>query len=115
VGGAAALASTLPWAMQQAADIAPAAQAAAPAELADVYPLNKPENIIYTACLQCNTGCGIKAKLIDGVVAKIDGNPFSPMAFWPHLPYETSPLETGTESVRCHRKKASERLHDNPR
>jgi tetrathionate reductase subunit A len=94
VGGAAALAGAMPWAMQQVVAAAPAAQTAA-GEAAGFYPLNKPENIIYTACLQCNTGCGIKAKLIDGVVAKIDGNPFSPMAFWPHLPYETSPLETG--------------------
>ncbi len=27
------------------------------------YPLSKPENIIYSVCLQCNTGCGIKVKL----------------------------------------------------
>jgi tetrathionate reductase subunit A len=29
-------------------------------------------------CLQCNTGCGIKCKLQDGVVTKIDGNPYNP-------------------------------------
>src|SRR5687767_1820531 len=62
------------------------------AQAAGEYPLNKPENILYTACLQCNTGCSIKTKLIDGVIAKIDGSPFGPMTFWPHLPYETSPL-----------------------
>jgi len=39
------------------------------------YELAKPENTIYSACLQCNTGCGIKCKLQDGVVTKIDGNP----------------------------------------
>jgi anaerobic selenocysteine-containing dehydrogenase len=53
------------------------------------YPLSKPENIIYSVCLQCNTGCGIKVKLWDGVVAKIDGNPYSPWTMWPHLPYNT--------------------------
>jgi len=26
----------------------------------------------------CNTGCGIKAKIENGIVAKIDGKPFSP-------------------------------------
>ncbi len=49
----------------------------------------KPENQIYTVCLQCNTGCGIKVKLLDGLAAKIDGNPYSPWTLWPHIPYET--------------------------
>ena len=26
------------------------------------YELNNAENIIYTSCLNCNTGCGIKVK-----------------------------------------------------
>src|SRR5687768_14020834 len=42
------------------------------------YDLIDPRNILYSACLQCNTGCGIKCKLQDGVVTKIDGNPYSP-------------------------------------
>ena len=56
----------------------------APYELAD------PENTIYSACLQCNTGCGIKCKLQDGVVTKIDGNPYNPWTLLPHLPYATA-------------------------
>ena len=32
------------------------------------YTLAKPENIIYSVCQQCNTQCGIKIKLQDGVV-----------------------------------------------
>jgi len=47
-----------------------------------------PENQIYTVCLQCNTGCGIKVKLLEGIAAKIDGNPYSPWTLWPHPPYE---------------------------
>ena len=39
------------------------------------YPLNNPENIINTVCLQCNTGCALKVKSLDGLVVKIDGNP----------------------------------------
>lgn len=58
------------------------------------YELAKPENILYTSCLQCNTGCGIKVKLQDGVAVKIDGNPRAPHALFPHLPYETSPFVT---------------------
>ncbi len=58
-----------------------------------LYELAKPENILYTVCLQCNTGCGIKVKLMDGVAVKIDGNPFSPWTFFPHLKYESSPFD----------------------
>jgi tetrathionate reductase subunit A len=59
------------------------------------YHLADPAHIIHSACLQCNTGCPIKVKVVNGVVSKIDGNPYSPNTFWPYLDYETSPLETG--------------------
>lgn len=54
------------------------------------YDLVQPNNVLYTACLQCNTGCGIKCKLQDGVVTKIDGNPYNPWTLLPHLPYATA-------------------------
>ena len=54
------------------------------------YELAQVENTLYSACLQCNTGCGIKCKLQDGVVTKIDGNPYSPWTLLPHLPYGTA-------------------------
>jgi len=53
------------------------------------YELAKAENILYSVCQQCNTQCGIKAKLMDGVLVKIDGNPYSPWTMKPALPYET--------------------------
>ncbi len=53
------------------------------------YPLAEPGNVIYTVCQQCNTQCGIKVRLLDGVAAKIDGNPYSPWNLYPHLPYQT--------------------------
>jgi tetrathionate reductase subunit A len=53
------------------------------------YSLAEAINQISTVCLQCNTGCGIKVKLIDGVAAKIDGNPYSPWTMWPHPAYNT--------------------------
>jgi len=58
------------------------------------YGLNSADNVIFTSCLQCNTGCGIKAKLQDGVITKIDGNPYSPWTLLPHLPFDT-PLAEG--------------------
>lgn len=62
----------------------------------------KPENQIYTVCLQCNTGCGIKVKILEGLAAKIDGNPYSPWTLWPHLPYETPVKDVATvEGALC--------------
>lgn len=64
------------------------------------YELIRPENIIYSVCLQCNTGCGIKVKLFrkngNAIPLKIDGNPYSPFVSLPHLPYKTSPLNINT-------------------
>lgn len=66
------------------------------------YPLADPANQLYTVCLQCNTGCGIKVKLLDGIATKIDGNPFHPMTMYPHIPYETPVTELGTvEGAIC--------------
>ncbi len=52
------------------------------------YELAQPENILYSTCLQCNTGCGIKCKFQDGVLTRIDGNPYNPWTLLPHLPYD---------------------------
>lgn len=68
----------------------------------DEYELGKAENILYTVCLQCNTGCGIKVKLLNGLAAKIEGNPLSPWTLTPHLPYKTSVFDiTKTEGAIC--------------
>ncbi|MBW7882068.1 MAG: molybdopterin-dependent oxidoreductase [Caldilineaceae bacterium] len=94
VGGAAAIASQMPAVAKSLAGVPVAIQTAESAG-AGAYPLADPNNILYTSCLQCNAGCAIKVKVIDGVVSKIDGNPFGPSSFWPYLDYTTSPLETG--------------------
>jgi tetrathionate reductase subunit A len=66
------------------------------------YPHVDPANHIYTVCLQCNTGCGIKVKLLDGIASKIDGSPFHPMTMYPHIPYETPVAQLGTvEGAIC--------------
>jgi len=57
------------------------------------YDFARPENCLYTVCLNCNTGCGIKVKLQDGVVTKIDGNPYNPWTLFPHLPESVSPFD----------------------
>jgi anaerobic selenocysteine-containing dehydrogenase len=59
------------------------------------YELMKAENILYTVCLQCNTGCGIKVKFFrkngKSVAVKIDGNPYNPFVAVPHAEFKTSP------------------------
>ncbi len=95
LGGSAVLAGRARQAME-------AMVGTAEAQGADAYPLAKPENILYSVCLQCNTGCGIKAKIGNGVVVKIDGNPFDPMNLTPHLPYATTPFDTATyDAILC--------------
>ncbi|MCL4210512.1 MAG: molybdopterin-dependent oxidoreductase, partial [Phycisphaerales bacterium] len=54
------------------------------------YDMVRADNHICSSCLQCNTGCGIRCKIQDGVVTKIDGNPYSPWTMLPHLPFATS-------------------------
>lgn len=58
------------------------------------YPYGDPLAQIYSICQQCNTQCGIKVKLLDGVAVKIDGNPFSPWNLVPHLDYATPVSDT---------------------
>lgn len=57
------------------------------------YEVQLADNTIYSACLQCNTGCPIKVKLLDGVAYKIDGNPITPWTMYPHLPMKTGVQE----------------------
>jgi tetrathionate reductase subunit A len=83
--GGAMLAPDLGWAGESASQnaVLNSKRPDAPYELAD------PENMIYSVCLQCNTGCGLKCKIQDGVVTKIDGNPYNPWTLHPHLSYAT--------------------------
>ncbi len=55
--------------------------------------MTRPENILYTACLGCHTSCGAKARIVDGVLAKLDGNPYSAHNMLPQPPYETPPWD----------------------
>jgi len=57
------------------------------------YEFAAPENCLYSVCLNCNTGCGIKVKLQDGVATKIDGNPYNPWVLLPHVPMKASPFD----------------------
>ena len=68
----------------------------------DAYTHYLPENQIYSACQQCNTQCGIKVKIVDGLVAKIDGNPYSPWTMTPQIAYKTPITEAAIiEGALC--------------
>jgi anaerobic selenocysteine-containing dehydrogenase len=88
LGGSLLVASQLEWAMGMVAKAE--AGMLAPG---DIYELARAESIIYGACLQCHTACTIKGKILDGVLVKIDGNPYSAMNMTPHLPFKTEPQE----------------------
>ena len=60
------------------------------------YNLSDPTKQLYSTCQQCNTQCGIKVKVVDGVIVKIEGNPYSPWNMVPHLAYDTPVADIGT-------------------
>ncbi len=62
----------------------------------NAYVHHLPENQIHSVCQQCNTNCGIKVKIVEGRVEKIDGNPYSPWTLTPHIPYDTPLAEAAT-------------------
>ncbi|HXG52418.1 MAG TPA: molybdopterin-dependent oxidoreductase [candidate division Zixibacteria bacterium] len=97
VGGSAALAGGVPGLFKDA----PEGKAADLAPRGD-YALARPDRILYSVCQQCNTQCGIKVKIQNGVAAKIDGNPLSPWNLTPHLSYKSSPFQTAAvDGVLC--------------
>ncbi|MBM3218337.1 MAG: molybdopterin oxidoreductase [Candidatus Rokubacteria bacterium] len=74
----------------------------AEASPATAYPFTRPERVLYSVCQQCNTQCGIKVKIEDGLIAKIEGNPYSPWNMAPHLSMATPISEAAVvEGALC--------------
>jgi len=71
-------------------------EALAATQQAAPYILSEPQNLIYSTCLQCHVACPNKAKIWDGTLAKLSGNPYSPQNFLPHIPFDTKPEEAAT-------------------
>lgn len=48
---------------------------------------------VFTVCQNCHSRCGLMCKVVDGVLVKIDGNPYHPnnMEEDERLPFSTSP------------------------
>ncbi|MHB8263134.1 MAG: molybdopterin dinucleotide binding domain-containing protein [Acidimicrobiales bacterium] len=45
----------------------------------------------FSVCKQCRSDCGLVARTFNGVLEKLDGNPYHPNATEPHAPYATDP------------------------
>jgi len=63
-------------------------------------PVVGPEGYLHTVCLQCNTGCPIKVKVVNGQAIKIEGSPYSPWNRIAWLPYGTTLAEAVDEFGR---------------
>ena len=50
------------------------------------------EDVRYSVCRQCRSDCGIEARVVNGVLVKLDGNPYHPNTTEPQLDYAT-PLD----------------------
>lgn len=57
------------------------------------YPMRtelwKDVDVRYSVCRQCRSDCGIEARVFNGVLLKLDGNPYHPNTTEPQLPYNT--------------------------
>lgn len=60
------------------------------------YALARAENTIYSVCLNCHTACTFAGKIQDGVLVKINGNPYSPMNLLPHIAEDTPLAQAAT-------------------
>lgn len=49
--------------------------------------------LVYSTCLGCRSDCSLRGKVKDGVVIKLDGNPYSQMTLDNPLPYSTDSKE----------------------
>ena len=61
-----------------------------------VYPDRPPTwtgvRTTFSVCKQCRSDCGLVARTYNGVLEKLDGNPYHPHAAEPHAPFATNPV-----------------------
>ena len=57
-------------------------------------------DIKYSVCQGCHGRCGLKAKVVDGVLVKIEGSPYHPCNLEQHLTYATDPATVRAVSGR---------------
>lgn len=69
------------------------------------YPMRtelwKGVDVRYSVCKQCRSDCGLEARVFNGVLTKLDGNPYHPNTTQPQLPYAT-PVEESLHAPMAH-------------
>ena len=76
------------------------------------YPLNDPETIVFSTCLGCHAACPVRVSMEEGIIAKMDGNPFSRRT-WQGVEPTTRAEAAGMRGVLCSRGQARlQNTHD---
>jgi anaerobic selenocysteine-containing dehydrogenase len=57
--------------------------------------------LIHSVCQGCHGRCGLKAKVVDGVLVKIEGNPYHPCNLEQHLLFATDPASVRAAGRMC--------------
>ena len=101
-GGASAAMATSLFTASKASASTPVVTGEIPPDLVE-----RPEDIIYTVCQMCHSRCGVRAKVKEGILVKLDGNPYHPNnrdvdenQQPDRLPYDTAPENAFTELGR---------------
>lgn len=58
-------------------------------------------NTVFSVCRQCRSDCGLVARVYNGVLTKLDGNPYHANATEPHLNY-SAPVEDAIKFQHAH-------------
>lgn len=61
--------------------------------ISDTLDTDPSVQFVYSTCLGCRSDCSLRGKVKDGVVIKLDGNPYSQMTTDSPLSYSTDPQE----------------------
>ncbi len=115
--GATILGATMALAPMVFADTAskgiPSWKNGSPAE--DALDTDPSVSFVYSTCLGCRSDCSLRGKIKDGVVIKLDGNPYSQMSTDTPLKYDTDPKEARKSAGRlCPRGQAGLQLLYDP-
>ncbi|MBW1897168.1 MAG: molybdopterin-dependent oxidoreductase, partial [Deltaproteobacteria bacterium] len=89
----------------------------AQAAFGDEDPIETADQISYSVCLVCHSACGMRCKVQDGVLVKIDGNPYHPNCMLPEeqLDYDSDPsLAFRTPGKICAKGQAGMEVVYNP-
>jgi anaerobic selenocysteine-containing dehydrogenase len=54
-----------------------------------LLPTDPRVDLVYSVCQGCHGRCGMKCEVVDGILTKIEGNPFHPCNLETHLPFES--------------------------